>query len=281
MEEVLLVIAFIWVLFAVIQDLKTREIANWLNFSLIIFALAFRFFYSVFTSNYDYILFGIFGLGLGLVVGHIFYYGRVFAGGDAKLLMALFVVIPLSSSFYNNLLIYFVFLIGLMFFGAVYSLVYSFGLSLVNYKKFKKTFLKKFYENKRYFYLSLVFVFLFLFLGFFPGGKILFLVSFLIFIFPYLYVYLKSVEESCLIRLVSYDKLTEGDWIVSEVKVGNKTIEENWEGLSKSDLRLLRKYKKDVWVKYGIPFSPAFLFALISTIIFIYFEGILFFVRFF
>ena len=31
-------------IFAVVQDLKKREIANWVNFSLIIFALGFRFF---------------------------------------------------------------------------------------------------------------------------------------------------------------------------------------------------------------------------------------------
>ncbi len=31
----LIVIAFIWILFAVVQDLRKREVANWVNFSLL------------------------------------------------------------------------------------------------------------------------------------------------------------------------------------------------------------------------------------------------------
>ena len=41
-------LAIIWIIFAVVEDLRTREIANWLNYSLVIFALGFRFFYSLF-----------------------------------------------------------------------------------------------------------------------------------------------------------------------------------------------------------------------------------------
>ena len=47
--------------FAIIQDFKTREVANWLNFSLIVFALAARMFWSVFADDYSFILFGLFG----------------------------------------------------------------------------------------------------------------------------------------------------------------------------------------------------------------------------
>ena len=45
------ILALVWIVFATIQDIKSREIANWLNFSLIIFALGFRFFYSLFELN--------------------------------------------------------------------------------------------------------------------------------------------------------------------------------------------------------------------------------------
>ena len=38
-EIFLIILALIWLIFAVISDLKTREVPNWLNFSLIIFAL--------------------------------------------------------------------------------------------------------------------------------------------------------------------------------------------------------------------------------------------------
>ncbi len=55
------VLAFVWISFAVIFDLKKREIPNWLNFSLIIFAIGFRFFYSLF-----------------LEVGFAFFYRNIF-----------------------------------------------------------------------------------------------------------------------------------------------------------------------------------------------------------
>ena len=80
----LICLAFVWIVFASVQDLKSREVANWLNFSLIIFALGFRFFYSLFNNNFNFLYQGLIGLGIFFVLGNLFYYGRMFAGGDAK-----------------------------------------------------------------------------------------------------------------------------------------------------------------------------------------------------
>jgi len=41
----LIVIAIVWMIFAVIQDFRKREVANWWNFSLIAFVLAYRLFF--------------------------------------------------------------------------------------------------------------------------------------------------------------------------------------------------------------------------------------------
>ena len=63
MEEYyfLFALAIVWMIFAVVQDLKTREVANWLNFSLIGFALAYRAFYSSFTGEWMFLGFGFLG----------------------------------------------------------------------------------------------------------------------------------------------------------------------------------------------------------------------------
>jgi Flp pilus assembly protein protease CpaA len=45
------ILALVYIVFAVVQDAKTKEIANWITFSLIIFALGFRFFYSLFQGD--------------------------------------------------------------------------------------------------------------------------------------------------------------------------------------------------------------------------------------
>ena len=57
----LVAIAVIWIIFAVVSDLRSREIPNWLNFSLIIFVLGIRFFYSVFNEDWSFFLWGLFG----------------------------------------------------------------------------------------------------------------------------------------------------------------------------------------------------------------------------
>lgn len=266
MEWILIILALVWILVAIIQDFKSREVANWLNFSLIIFAIAVRLFYSIFSNNYNYILFGLFGLAVFFVVAHMFYYARLFAGGDAKLLIALGAVIPFADTLYTNVLIFLVFIIALFFSGAIYSLIYSFILTLINVKKFTKEFTKRFKSNKKYFYGSLIFAILFLISSFFFGILML-IAAGLIFIFPYLYVYVKSVEQACLVKEVSVKELTVGDWLVKNIKVKGKLIKPGWEGLDEKDLKFIQKnYKQKVLVKYGVPFTPAFLFGFLFIV---------------
>ncbi|MBU2053223.1 MAG: prepilin peptidase [Nanoarchaeota archaeon] len=96
----LIVLGFVWIIFASVQDLKNKEVANWLNFSLIIFALGFRFFYSLFyRGGFSFFYQGLIGLGIFFVLGNLLYYGRMFAGGDAKLMIAMGAVLPFSESF--------------------------------------------------------------------------------------------------------------------------------------------------------------------------------------
>ena len=144
MNEVifLFVLATIWIIFAVIQDLRKREVANWLNFSLIIFALGFRFFYSLFSSELDFAFFyqGLIGLGIFFIIGNLLYYGKMFAGGDAKLMIALGTILPLSNDFFINLKFFALFFFLFLFAGAFYSLTVSIVLTVKNFKIFKKEF---------------------------------------------------------------------------------------------------------------------------------------------
>src|SRR3989344_3031111 len=93
----LFAVALIWTLAASIQDIKKREVANWLNFSLVAFALAYRAFYSVITNNYKFFLFGALGFILFLILANMLYYAKAFAGGDAKLLIAYGAILPFSG----------------------------------------------------------------------------------------------------------------------------------------------------------------------------------------
>jgi Flp pilus assembly protein protease CpaA len=106
MEEgvfVILLLGFIWVLFASIHDWRKKEVANWLNFSLITFTIGFRFFYSLYDGEWNFFIQGLAGIAVFLLLGNLFYYSRIFAGGDAKLMIALGGVLFFSNSFYENI----------------------------------------------------------------------------------------------------------------------------------------------------------------------------------
>jgi Flp pilus assembly protein protease CpaA len=259
-------LAIVWILFAVVQDLKTREIANWLNFSLIIFALGFRFFYSLFGGEFGFFYQGIYGLGVFFIIGNLFYYGRIFAGGDAKLMIALGAILPFHNNFYDNLNFFLIFLMIFLFVGAIYTLIGSLWFTLINFKSFKKEFRKQLMKFKKYYSLGISLAVLLALLGFMD--EIFLSLGVLFFVFINLYIYAKAVDESSMIRNVGTGKLTEGDWLYKNTKVGKKTIKASWEGLKKQEIRLLKKYHKKIRIRYGIPFSPVF---LISFLILIWF----------
>ena len=260
------ILALVWIVFATVQDLKMREIANWLNFSLIIFALGFRFFYSIFSAgNFSFFYQGLIGLLIFFVIGNLLYYGRMFAGGDAKLMIALGAVLPFSGVFSENLKIFFLFLLIFLFVAAFYSLIFSLILALKNFKKFRREFNFQLKKNRRIIYPILLLGLIFMFLGLF---EILFfsLVIF-IFIIPYFYLYAKAVDEDSMIQKIKTYKLVEGDWLYKNLRIGGKFIEAKWEGLKKADIKVIRKKYKTVLIRQGMPFAPVF---LISFLILIY-----------
>lgn len=267
MDNFLIILAGIWILVASLWDIKKREVPNWLNFSLIAFALSYRAFFSVYSQDLWFFASGVVGLAIFVGLGYLFYYGRVFAGGDAKLLMALGAVLPASGVIASiSLFIIFVFLLLLC--GSVYGSLWSFVLAMGNFRKFRQEFSRQIRKRKILFLVSIIFAVLFLFFPIYTGDLILAALPFIVLLFPVLYVYAKSVEETCMIVELSADKLTEGDWLYEEVRVGKKTIKPYWEGLSLEEIKLLRKTKKKIKIKQGIPFVPSFLFAFILLYLF-------------
>ncbi len=266
----LLALAIVWLVFASIQDLRYREVANWLNFSLIIFALGFRFFYSLFSGDFNLLYQGLIGLGIFFVIGNLLYYGRLFAGGDAKLMIALGAILPVSESFSTNLNIFVAFFLLFLFVGGFYGLVWSIVLPFKNFRNYKKDFVKLFSKNKKIIsavtllgILSMIFSFVdftFFFVGIF------------IFILPYLYLHAKSVDESCLVKKVKTKNLVEGDWLYSDLKIGNKVINAKWEGLNKSQIKTIRSKQKEILIRHGIPFVPVFLISFLLLFYFYLFE---------
>ena len=71
-----------------------------------------------------------------------------------------------------------------------------------------------------------------------------------------------------MIKLVKAGDLTEGDWLVGDIKLGRGVIKKTVDGLSVNDILKLRKAGKSVLIKEGIPFTPAFLMAFVVMVFF-------------
>lgn len=263
----LVILTLIWLVIAIIQDLRKREIENWLNFSLIVFALAYRAFYSVFSSNVLFFLYGLLGFLIFFILANLFYYSRLFAGGDAKLFMALGTILPTTSSFSSNIYSFLAFIFLVLICGSIYSLIYSSVLGFTNRDKFAKEFALQLNKNKKLFIVSaLASAFVFI-ISMFSGIYFINLLIIIFLLFPILYIYAKAVENSCMIINIETRKLTIGDWLAEKVKVKNNIIKPNWEGLDEEEIKLIQKFKKKVKIKQGIPFSPSFLFAFLILIL--------------
>jgi len=269
----LIVLALVWIFFAVIQDIRSREIANWLNFSLVVFALGFRFFYGLFFDiDFNFFYQGLIGFGIFFVLGNLFYYGRIFAGGDAKLMMALGAVLPFSKSFFINLQIFVLFFILFLISGMIYGLVFSIVLMLKNWEDFKKEFLKQLKKFKKIILGVFVFGLVFMCLGFLES--MFFFLGFFVFILPYVFIFARAVDESCMVKKIKPKDLREGDWLYKNVKMGKKLIKAKWDGLSKDNIKLLQRSKKNVLIKQGIAFAPVFLISFVFLIIIFLFFGL-------
>lgn len=262
----LLSLAFIWLTFAAISDLRKTEIPNWLNFSFIIFALGFRFFYSLFSlNNFNFFYQGLIGFGIFLIIGNLLYYGKLFAGGDAKILYALGALLPLSNNFLLNVEIFVSFIFLFLFIGAIYGILISGYLAITNFKDFKKEF-SKIYKSKLIINISImIFAILIMILGIFINN-ILVYSGILIFFMPLLYIFSKSVDEACMKKRILPRNLRLGDWLYEDVTINNKVIKANWDGLTNKDISILKKKRKYVTIRQGIPFAPVFLFSFIAFI---------------
>jgi Flp pilus assembly protein protease CpaA len=263
----LIVLALIWIIGAVLQDLRRREVDNLWNFSLIGFALAYRLSFSVFGGNYWFFINGIIGFLIFLILGNLFYYLRVFAGGDAKLLIALGTILPFSYNWIVNFKIFGLFILLFLLTGSVYVLLWSFVLVIRNWNKFFKKYSILFKKYWKMFFGGLIFFILWLIIGIVFNDLSLVLIGFVIILFPILFVFARTVEESCMIKALSPSKVTEGDWLYRDLLIRGKRIKASWDGVSKKELELISKSNKKILIKQGIPFTPGFLFGFIFLLV--------------
>lgn len=267
MEEYsfLFFIAGAWLLVASIQDINKTEVANWVSYSLIGFAFAYRTFYSVIFNDFMFLANGGIGFALFFLLAHAFYYSRTFGGADARLLMAMGVILPFENP-HDFLFLTAVFIFLLFFSGLIYSLIYSIFKIIKRKEKFILEIKKE--KKRNLLVVTLGILITLIILVFTKKELIEYLFAGFVLIISIIFVYLKAFEKSCMIVLKKPDELMEGDWLIEDIKIGKKSIKNSVHGLSREDILLLVKNKKKVWIKNGIPFVPSFLISFLIMVFF-------------
>jgi Flp pilus assembly protein protease CpaA len=257
--DVVFWVFLIGIIIASLQDLKRREVDHWLTLALMVFGFAYIAFEAIFSLNSSVVVLGIVSFLTMFVIMNLFYYGRIFGGGDAKLLFAMFVIFIGASAVQTMINIGW-FILFLMLAGSVYGLIYSVVLFGMNFKKVKVEF-KKGFENiwARYAIVAGIILFVLSYIDW-----LFFIPAIFLLIGPVLFIFAKSLESVVMIKKIKTSELREGDWLVEDFKVGRKVIEAEWGGLSLEDIKFIKKSKKKIEIKEGLPFVPAFLMAFLA-----------------
>ena len=268
-------IAVLVLIFSSITDIKKREVPDWISYFFIISAVSLRVIYAIISKNQMIFWYGIFGFGIAFLLGYLMYFTKQWGGGDAKLLMGLgaaFATFPEYGPFIFLLIL----IINILFFGAIYGMIYAAFLAVKNWKPFKKDFLEMAFSKKsrkmRIFYMvsSLFLLSLLLFVEIFIYRLFFVVFAFFLFIYPYFLIAVRSIEKTCMLKQVKPSKLTEGDWIAKDIFVKGKYVYGPSDlGITTKNIKyLIRNNIRNVVVKEGMPFVPPFLIGLLFTLIF-------------
>lgn len=255
-------------------DLKTREVPDFVSYSMIFSGFMIRLIYALTYSDLNYFINGLIGLAVMFIFANLMYYGKQWGGGDSKLLMALGILFATKPYFVDSKMVFLVYLlINILVIGALYGIIWSFILSLKHrvafVKEAKKLFSEKLIKRKMLMFTLMALVMFSFFLSTFnlKLRVLLGILTILLAVYPYFYILIKAVENVCMYKKISVSRLTEGDWIV------NKTLKKKYNiseiGIEKAQIDLIKKSKlKTITVKEGIPFVPCFLLGLIISLFF-------------
>ncbi|MBT3394907.1 prepilin peptidase [archaeon] len=284
-QLIIIIILLIWLISATYTDIKTKEVPDWLSFSLIIIALGSYTILSLIENDFGILLTSLKGFGIFFILGNFLYYTKQWGGGDAKILMGIGATLPeypsqLLNYFNPNLDAPFLvtIFINIIIVGAVYSIIMGTRLILKNRKEFSKKFSKKI-KNKKIRgirdsigLLSIVFLIVYLTSESYSIKAISILLAIMPLVFFYMWLSISIVEKITMYKKIKVSQLREGDWITKKIKINNKLIyTPNINGVTNKEIKKLRKYENEIkklTIKDGIPFLPAILIAVVSSIIF-------------
>lgn len=255
-DVLIIAITLIYLVVASLIDLKKNEVPDWLSFSLLFISISFvvlKFFLSgpnwfnvLIAASISYLLF--------FILANILFHTNTFGGGDYKLMIAISPLLILTSPL--------IFLLNLIFFASIYGLFWAFFIFLRNIKKFE---IRNEIDNRFFTFASICILLLLISLYFYITQRFNFFLylSLFFFILPFLCLIVRFSDKMLVIEKKP-DELSVGDILSENIKLGKKEISAKFV-IGHNEILLLKKLKKKVKIKNGIPFVPVFFFSFVFS----------------
>lgn len=286
-----LLVAFFGLIAGSLTDLDRREVPDWINYGLMFCGFGIALILSIVKNDFMFLAYSALGFAIFFIIGLVMYYTGQWGGGDSKMLMGLgaLIGIPFAWPIQNTIALWrenppllFIFLVMTMLSGAVYGVIWSIVLAIKDKKAFmkdaKKRLSSRLYVVLRYACLGALAIALFIVfrLDDITIKVMILILAIMMPIMLYTSVFIKSVENCCMIKQYSPEKLTEGDWIAEDVVIEGEHITGPKDlGITKEGIARIKELHsqgkiKTVMVKEGIPFVPSFLFGMILALIYLF-----------
>jgi Flp pilus assembly protein protease CpaA len=266
-DAILAAVLFIGLAIASWRDLQKREVPDLISLGLLAVGILAAIAAAIALHDPWRVAKSATGAAAGLVFGTLLYHLRQWGGGDAKLLAGVGAIIGLWAPDWRLL----AFVVLLAFMGALYGVAWTALLIARSWKPFSAAFGKRLREPKAHrARILLVSVgALGIVAALFSPWEIQVIIG-LVLVGAYLAMYgwlvTRTLEETALVKDYAVSRLTEGDWLVEDVRKGKRVVVRATKtGLSLEQIKALRQSGiKTVRVREGIPFVPAFLLAAIA-----------------
>lgn len=249
-----LIAAFVGLAVASAWDLRTTEVPDELPALMIAAGIFYWFVAALATGDFAPLFYSL-ALGTtALAFGLILYRRGSWGGADAWLLGAVGYLVPV----YSRGLFMPDYIFNLFFAGAGYTILYALALGMMNRHVFPHFWhaLRK----RALYVLSPLLLLLPVHVLAVHGvntAPLLAITALLQFLAVF-WVYARTVEQRVFRRRVHVSKLRVGDVLEDSI----------WKGASHGEIAALRKKKRYVIVKEGVRFVPAFLLALVATLLY-------------
>ncbi len=277
--DILLVATGLIALFAAsVSDIKTREVPDWVSYGLIFTGFLLRLIQSIAYNEWNYLFYGIIGCVSMIILGNLMFRTKQWGGGDTKLIIAVGITFATKPYYLpqHDFPFLVITIINILIAGAIYGIIYGIVLAVKNKKRFFAA-AKDINKERKIAVIKIIalsFAIISTIIAVMAEVMLeikimMSILAMLLLAYPYLTIFIKAVEKSCLVKDLSVKKLTPGDWVEQDVYKNNKLIyKKKLLGIEADDIkRLIKASISKVIVKEGIPFIPPFFIGTLISVI--------------